>query len=212
MENINSGPSIVSIYEYLGDEVIEEKTISGKSGDSFILHLPNYDNFNYRWYRFEWTIEKRAQEILPVVLVSQGLIPEGKGSYKIDFYNFTSKPVTIKVIARAEKYTFSILKDTFKNLKQGVVSMDNNYNSPILTLYPKQLNLSPGKADSIEIESPNSLDILDVFFIDSSGNNNKKTALTGKQYITSTKWVLSFHNTDPNSSANLNFFVSTLPY
>ncbi|MEC1411919.1 hypothetical protein P9C93_15080 [Bacillus safensis] len=209
MENINS-VDFVRIFEYLGDEVSETKPICKQSGDSIVLHLPNKDNFNYKWYSFDWTIEKtETQKILPVTLVSKELLDNG--SYKLDFFNFASKPVNVTVRARFEKYRLTIFNKTFENFKKGVVNMDNTYNSPVL-VYPQTLTVNPEKAETIDIDSPNGYTIVDVFFVDISTNNNKKTALTGKQFISNTKWSLSFHNTDTKVSATLGFFVRTLPF
>lgn len=89
--------------------------------------------------------------------------------------------------------------------------MDQTYRNPVVTLYSKTLNLKPGQADDIDIESPTNKEILEVFFFDQTGAN-KKTALTGKQFISSVKWNLTFFNLDTTQPVTLNFFVSTSPY
>ncbi|WP_394223588.1 hypothetical protein [Priestia aryabhattai] len=84
-------------------------------------------------------------------------------------------------------------------------------NKTSLAMADDTLTLTSGQADYIELKSPNGKPIQDIFFFDPQ-ENNKMTALTGKQYISDVRWKLWFHNTDPNQSITLKFFILTRPF
>lgn len=216
--NENLEGRFCSLYEYMRDKTEDTQTISKQSGYSFYLEPPiASDNEPVVWDDFEWeVIEPKIKEPLPIALVSKSYgrktSDQPLNTYRLDFFNFSSEAVKLKVVGKAKRFRFTVYGETPSNLYKEVANMEqytNNNSSLVMT--SDNLNLLPGQVDYKDIKSPNGKPIQEVFFFDST-EDNKRTALTGKQFISDVTWRLTFHNADPKLPVELRFFVLTKPF